>query len=147
MNYILKEPKTKIDLENYYYFRWQQLRKPLNDTKESAVDEIENDSHHIMAVNSDNKIIGVGRLHRKEVDIFQIRFMAVNDSNQNKGIGSKILSYLEKIVVNKNGDSRIILHAREAAINFYKKNGYKIVKKTHKIKGGIQHYLMEKVII
>tara|TARA_Y100000588_G_C13782292_1_gene722970 strand:- start:77 stop:520 length:444 start_codon:yes stop_codon:yes gene_type:complete len=145
MNYILKEPKTKIDFKNYYYFRWQQLRKPLNDSKESAIDEIENESHHIMAVNSDNKIIGVGRLHRKDVDIFQIRFMAVHDSYQNKGIGSEILSYLEKIVVNKNGDSKIILHAREAAINFYKKNGYKIVKKTHKIKGDIQHYLMEKV--
>jgi len=146
MNYILKEPKTKIDFKNYYYFRWQQLRKPLNDSKESAIDEIENDSHHMMAVNSDNKIIGVGRLHRKEVHIFQIRFMAVNGSNQNKGVGSKILSYLEKMVVNKNRGSKVILHAREAAINFYKKNGYKMVKKTHKIKGGIQHYLMEKVV-
>ena len=146
MNYILKEPKTKIDFKNYYYFRWQQLRKPLNDSKESAIDEIENDSYHIMAVNSDDKIIGIGRLHSKKVDISQIRFMAVDNSNQNKGIGSNILSYLEGIAANENGDSKVILHAREAAINFYKKNGYKMVKKTHKIKGGIQHYLMEKVV-
>ena len=90
-------------------------------------------------------VLAIGRLHFNSQTEAQIRFMAVHDSYQNKGIGSEILSCLEKIVVNKNGDSKIILHAREAAINFYKKNGYKIVKKTHKIKCGIQHYLMEKV--
>ena len=145
MNYILKQPKTKVDFENYYYFRWQQLRKPLNDSKESAIDEIENDSHHIMAVNSDEKIIGVGRLHRKEVDISQIRFMAVEPKFQKKGLGSKILDELEFIALNNNTDS-IFLEARDNTIKFYEKHGYAIKKKSHILFNLIQHWTMYKKI-
>ena len=145
-NYILKRPVTKEEINNYYNFRWEQLRKPLDASKESALDEIEDNSYHIMVLNLNEEVIGVGRLHSRNNNISQIRFMAVDSMSQKKGVGSKILEHLEKVAINE-GKNMIILESRESAIFFYKKNGYKVVKKTHKIKGGIQHYLMEKEIV
>jgi tRNA-dihydrouridine synthase len=44
----------------------------------------------------------------------------------------------------ERGDTKIILHAREVALNFYTKLDYKLIEKSHLLFGEIQHYLMEK---
>jgi hypothetical protein len=38
----------------------------------------------------------------------------------------------------------MILHAREVALDFYKKLDYELVEKSHLLFGEIQHYLMVK---
>ena len=43
----------------------------------------------------------------------------------------------------KKKNKQIILHARENAINFYLKNGFKLGQKTHILFGEVQHYLMK----
>ena len=146
MNYelIIKEPENENDFSDYFYFRWTYLRKPLGGTLNSAKDENEDKSYHIMVI-QDSEIVGVGRLHRVENYLFQIRFMAVSPNKREKGVGTIIIQKLESIA-RKNDANKIILHARVKAISFYKKNGYKIIKKTHKIMNKIQHYLMEKKI-
>jgi len=141
----LKSPNNKNDLDNYFHFRWLYLRKPLGASFKSCKDDLESKSHHIMAI-SNQEIIGVGRIHKIPKSIFQIRYMAVSKEKRGLGIGSRIIKHLESIAVNE-GATKIILHAREKALQFYSKNGYKKIKKTHKIMGEIQHYLMEKYII
>ena len=145
MSFFLKEPQSKKEFEKYYNFRWLQLRKPLGGLRGSEIDNIENDSYHIMAINSNSNILGVGRIHSIDNKISQIRYMAVEYFFQKEGIGSKILFHLEN-KAKEDGKSEIILHARELAIKFYIKNGYKKIKKTHKIMGEIQHFLMQKRI-
>jgi len=140
----LKIPSDK-DLDKYFYFRWLYLRKPLGASLKSCKDDLENKSHHVMAI-SNQEIIGVGRIHKVPKSIFQIRYMAVSKEERGLGIGSSIIKYLESIAINE-GATKIILHAREKALPFYSKNGYKKIKKTHKIMDKIQHYLMEKYII
>lgn len=138
-------PKTKKEFEKYYDLRWRILRKPWNQSIGSEKDEFETNSIHIMVIEG-SKIIGVGRGQfntRKEA---QIRYMAVEENQQGKGIGSKLLNSLENRL-KKKGAEYIILNARESAVNFYKKHGYKIIGKSHTLFGVIPHFKMRKKLL
>ena len=69
--------------------------------------------------------------------------MAVADNYQGQGLGSKIVTALEDIALDK-GVSRIILQARENAVKFYERNGYEIIEKSYLLFDEIQHWLMKK---
>ena len=140
----LKSPSTNNEINDYFYLRWYILRKEFSSKIESAKDELENQSYHVMALYK-KEVVGVGRLHEKDKFTSQIRYMAVDTNCREKGIGTKILIKL----INKaksEGKKNIILHSRENAVNFYKKNGFSLIKKSHIIFNSIQHYLMEKAI-
>ena len=139
-------PLSESEFEKYYYFRWQYLRKNLNQKLGSERDDTENISVHRMIKNNDGEIIGVGRLHKVSSDIYQVRFFAIHEDYRLIGLGKYLMNDLEEIAINKNGHY-IMLNARENAIKFYKKLGYKISKKTHLLYKKIQHYEMIKKII
>jgi hypothetical protein len=42
------------------------------------------------------------------------------------------------------GKKKVLLHAREIALDFYVKEGYEYVQKSHLLFGEIQHFLMQK---
>jgi len=44
----------------------------------------------------------------------------------------------------KKKEKTIILHAREIAVPFYERMGFRVTEKSHLLFGEIQHYLMEK---
>ena len=140
----VREPKTKEEFEIYYELRWKILREPWNQPKGSEKDELEDKSFHAMALIGEN-VVGVGRLHFNSDKEAQIRYMAVDEQQRGKGIGSLIIEYLEK-VAKKKGAECIILNARENAVDFYKSHGYNIVKKSHTLFGSIEHFLMRKKI-
>jgi ribosomal protein S18 acetylase RimI-like enzyme len=70
--------------------------------------------------------------------------MAVKANLQRKGIGESIMSFAENIGRDK-GYRRIIMHARDTAIGFYEKFGYK-VKGDQFIEVNLPHHMMEKNI-
>ena len=110
----------------------------------SERDEREEISIHRMIVDKETgDPLAVGRLQFNSTHEAQIRYMAVADKFQGKGLGSQIISALEDVARGK-GIQQIILSARENALQFYKNNGYEIVKKTHLLFGEIQHWLMRK---
>ena len=138
------EPKSLEEFKKYYRLRYEILRKPWGQPLGSERDEREETSIHRMIINEETSdAIAVGRLQFKSTHEAQIRYMAVADDLQGKGLGSQIISALENVARGK-GIQRIILSARENALQFYKSNGYEIVKKTHLLFGEIQHWLMEK---
>ncbi|GMU94996.1 GNAT family N-acetyltransferase [Ignavibacterium album] len=139
---IIKSPQTRKEFFDYYDLRWRILRAPWNQPKGSEQDELEGRAIHIIAVEN-NKIVGCGRAHFNSDEEAQIRYMAVENEWQGKGVGKLILDELEKRVVEK-GAKKIILHARENVVKFYEGNGYKLVKQSHTLFGVIPHYLMEK---
>ena len=139
-------PLNESEFKEYYYFRWQYLRKDLNQKLGSERDDSENISIHRMVKNNNGEIIGVGRLHKVSLDIYQIRFFAIHKDYRLIGLGKYLMNDLEKIAINKKG-CYITLNSRENAIKFYKKLGYKISKKTHLLYKKIQHYEMTKKII
>jgi ribosomal protein S18 acetylase RimI-like enzyme len=137
-------PKTKEEFNQYYYLRWEILRKPFEKPIGSEQDELEAESFHRMCV-IDGKIVAVGRLHFNSENEAQIRFMAVHPRFQKQGIGLELVKEFEKLAKAKNC-SNIILYARDYALQFYQKLGYETIKKSHMLYGQLQHYLMRKIL-
>ena len=142
MNLI--EPKTSEDFKKYYKLRYEILRKPWGQPIGSERDEGDETSIHRMIIDEKTgKVLAVGRLEFNSKDEAQIRYMAVSDDWQGQGLGSQIIAALEDFA-QRNGNKWMILSARENAVQFYKNNGYEIVRKTHLLFGEIQHWLMKK---
>jgi|GEM_PF-56144 len=139
------EPKSNTDFEKYFGLRWAVLRKPWSQPEGTEKDGQEETAVHRMALTDDGKIAGVARLQYNSADEAQIRFMAVADDFQGKGVGKKLISALEEVAL-KAGRKRVFLQARENAVPFYKIMGYSIVEKTFLIYGEIQHFSMQKSI-
>ena len=138
-------PNTETDFEKYYNFRWQMLRAHWQQPPGSEQDDLEHESVHVMAVDDDNSVIAIGRIHFLNDSSAQIRYMAVADDRQKQGLGQQILLTLEQYGIN-NKCKYIRLHARESAIGFYQKQGYQIVEKSHLLFSTIQHYEMLKTL-
>ena len=138
------EPTTSEEFKKYYNLRYEILRKPWGQPPGSERDEGEETSIHRMIIDKKTgNALAVGKLQFNSIHEAQIRYMAVADDLQGKGLGSQIISALED-VARGEGIQRIILSARENALQFYKNNGYEIIEKTHLLFGKIQHWLMRK---
>ncbi len=141
-NLEFRVPKNEDEFYEYDLFRWRLLRKPIGKTIESLKDEYEDKSFHLIGV-IDNQIVACGRLHFIDDSKAQIRYMAVDEKYQRKGLGSSILSLLESHA-KKNNANKVILNARDHAIKFYAAAKYKILKKYHGSDTGIPHTTMTK---
>jgi ribosomal protein S18 acetylase RimI-like enzyme len=141
----VRSPLTMQEWDHYFNLRWQILRAPWNQAKGTEKDEIEHEKNtfHAMALNIDNQILGVARLHLLTENKAQIRYMAVSKQSQGLGIGKLLINYLEAIAKSQNVN-QIVLQSRENAVDFYIKHNYKIIQKSFIMYNEIQHYLMEK---
>lgn len=140
---FIKEPQTPKEFEAYYLLRYEILRKPWNQPPGSEKDQHEAQCIHAMVHDKNNNIIGVCRLQSNSPTEFQLRYMGVKKNTQGLGIGKKMIAFMEKKAKEK-GAAKMILQARENAVNFYKKCGYVVVEKSYLMWDEIQHYLMEK---
>ena len=143
-NILFKTPSNPNEYEQYDYFRWKILRKPLGKTVESLKDSYEDSSYHLIGTFKD-EVIACGRLHFNNKTDAQIRYMAVDKKFQGMGIGKKIIQLLE-LKAREKIAKKVVLNARDHVVEFYKKSGYKIVKKYEGSDTGIPHTTMEKKI-
>lgn len=141
---LVIEPQTDQQFEALFLLRWQVLRKPWDKPRGSEVDEHESTSTHAAIFNNEN-CIACARLQFNTDHQAQIRYMAVDPAWQKKGLGEKVLAYLENVAKVKKA-KKIILQAREGALGFYLKNGYVVKEKSYVLFESIQHFLMEKNI-
>jgi len=136
--YKIRAPETEKELEQYYQFRYEQLRKPSGQLPGSERDDLEDIAIHRMIIDASNKIVATGRLHFNNEKEGQVKQLAVDNSSQKKGLGSKILEELEKVAKEK-GAEEMVIHGREDVLPFYLKNGYKVIKDSYAGVGGIKH--------
>ena len=143
-NILFKTPSNSEEFKKYDLFRLEILRKPIGKSIESLKDEYEDSSYHLIGV-IDNKIIACGRLHFNNAYEAQIRYMAIDEHFQRKGIGVKVIELLEA-EAKKKQINKIVLNARNHVIEFYAKSGYKAVRKYEGSDTGIPHTTMEKIL-
>lgn len=141
----IQHPVTKEDFEKYYQLRYEALRKPWGQPAGSETDPDDHKSIHAIVIYKD-QAVAVCRLQFNDSTQGQIRYMGVDENYRGYGVGAAILQWLENIA-KKKGASHIILHARENAVGFYEKQGYKQLAKSYLLFGKIQHFLMEKKIV
>jgi predicted GNAT family N-acyltransferase len=139
----LIEPASSAEFERYYQLRWKILRAPWGQPPGSERDALDATSTHVMVVDAGKAVLGVGRLHFNSISEAQIRYMAVDVGQQRRGIGTLIMKTLETRGA-ALGASRIVLDARETALGFYCKQGYKTTGPGHMLFDRIAHVKMSK---
>ncbi len=142
---ITKIPQSADEFKKYYQLRWQILRKPWQQPLGSEQDKLEQQACHRMLTDEKNTIVAVGRFHKTNQHQAQIRYMAVANKQQGKGLGAIILNALEQEAA-KQGVTEISLNARENAICFYQKQGYSQQGFSHQLYGEVNHYVMTKTL-
>lgn len=96
-----------------------------------------------------NKIIGVVSVFQTKYSEFnddsqfQIRGMAILENFQKKGLGKQLLNVAEKYCWDEKANL-IWFNAREKAVSFYKKSGYKIIGASFEIPDVGTHFVMFK---
>ncbi|AOM41939.1 fatty acid biosynthesis protein FabY [Xenorhabdus hominickii] len=145
--YHLRVPQTEQELETYYQFRWEMLRKPLHQPIGSEKDGYDSMAHHQMVVDEHSNPVAVGRLYINADNEGAIRFLAVHPGVQRKGLGTLVAMALES-VARQEGVKRIVCSARENAVDFFDKLGF---QNRGLINGAgtlpINHFLMIKPIM
>ncbi|MBC5992760.1 GNAT family N-acetyltransferase [Pontibacter cellulosilyticus] len=135
------EPTTPEQFEQYYRLRYQTLREPWGQPEGSEHAEDDNTAIHAMLLDDAGEAVGVCRMHLATPEEAQIRFMGIRQDMQGKKLGDQLLHYQEERA-RQLGATRMMLQARENAVNFYRRNGYEIEEKSHLLFGTIQHYRM-----
>ena len=125
--------------------RYEVLRRPLG---------LEFSSEQLIKECNDFHLAGIdenGNLHcclvLTPVDLMTIKMrqVVVENTMQGKGIGGKLVEYSEELAKEK-GYKVMILHARESAVEFYKKHHYEVVGELFE-EVSIPHRFMRKTLV
>ncbi len=129
------------EYEKMVALRQQILRQPLG--LSFSNDELEKEKNDLLiAAFDDEDMLGCCMLTAQNNQTLRIRQMAVQNNLQGKGIGASLMSFIESLARDK-GYKCLMMHARDTAIGFYEKFGYK-VKGEQFLEVGIPHHIMEK---
>ena len=137
------EPNTQSELDKYYDLRYEILRKPWNQPATTTRDDSEDISVHLLMVDDKEEAVATGRLQLNNDDEGQIRSMAVRTDRQGQGLGKAMMKKIEAVATERRL-RRIVLDARQEAVGFYEKMGYKVIADSYFLFNTIRHFRMEK---
>ncbi|MGA7801329.1 MAG: GNAT family N-acetyltransferase [Gammaproteobacteria bacterium] len=140
------EPGTPAEFDRYYELRWRVLRAPWDQPRGSERDASDASAVHLMACNPRGIPVAVARLHFSGACQAQVRYMAVDSDYRGQGIGRRLLDELETRALH-NGVHDIVLDAREGAVAFYERCGYRVQQPAHTLYGTIRHWRMDKQLL
>jgi predicted GNAT family N-acyltransferase len=123
--------------------REDMLRKPLG--LSFTPEELEREKEDILVgAFDDDRILGCCLLTKVDKDTVKLRQMAVLNTQQGKGVGHSMMVFAENLARDK-GYKTLVMHARDSAIGFYEKHGYR-VKGDQFVEVTIPHHVMEKTL-
>ncbi|GKX55801.1 GNAT family N-acetyltransferase [Leminorella grimontii] len=144
--YHLRVPATEQELNDYYQFRWEMLRKPLNQPIGSEKDGYDLTAYHQMIIDAQGRVVAVGRLYVNADNEGSIRFLAVAEDVRYKGLGTLLAMTLESIA-RQEGVKRIVCRAREETVSFFEKLGFvNQGEVTAPLTTPVRHFLMRKPV-
>jgi len=133
-----KEYKMMVDLRN------DILRKPLG--LSFNPEELDREKEDILiGAFDDEKILACCLLTKMDPTTCKLRQMAVQNSQQGKGIGATMMNFAENVARDR-GYQTMAMHARKTAAGFYEKLGYQVASDEFE-EVTIPHYVMHKKLI
>ncbi|MEO6721135.1 MAG: GNAT family N-acetyltransferase [Ferruginibacter sp.] len=124
--------------------RYEIMRKPLG--LSFSPDELAKEKKDILIGAFDEDVMmGCCILSDMNNGCARLRQMAVQKNMQGKGIGESIMTFAETLARDK-GFKTLTMHARDTAVGFYEKFGYK-VKGEKFVEINIPHHIMEKRLV
>ena len=139
----IARPESAEEFEEYYELRWRILRAPWRQPRGSEKDDWEHLADHVTARDGHGRLLGVGRLHLNNPGEAQVRYMATEEDCRGRGVGLAVYRHLESIAARRHV-ARISLNARDSALGFYEKLGFKVVGEGPLLFGEIPHKAMVK---
>jgi predicted GNAT family N-acyltransferase len=132
------------DYDQMVKLRYELMRKPLG--LDFTEDELKREKDDILiGAFEDDEILGCCLLTKVDSQCAKLRQMAVQKKRQGLGIGESMMQFAENIARDR-GFKTITMHARETAIGFYERYGYK-TKGDEFIEINIPHRIMEKKLV
>ena len=119
----VKLVETESELEAAIQVRFRVFVSEQAVPPEEELDEDDATASHAIAL-FQGQIVGTGRLMRREDATAQIGRMAVDAPWRRKGIGGRILEFLEE-TARTEGMRRSMLHAQDYVKSFYAAHGYR----------------------
>ncbi|MBK7007589.1 MAG: GNAT family N-acetyltransferase [Saprospiraceae bacterium] len=121
--------------------RYEVLRKPLG--LEFSAEQLaeEYKDVHIGAWTAGG-MVGTLTMTKLDQNVVKMRQVAVSEVVQSKGVGSALVHFSEHWALS-NGFTKLVLHARDIAVPFYKKLGYDSIGDAF-VEVGIAHQKMGK---
>ncbi len=121
--------------------RYEIMRKPLGLSFNE--EELKKEKEDILiGAFDEEEIIGCCMITKIDHQCGRLRQMAVQKNKQGMGVGESMMAFAENIARDR-GYKILMMHARDTAIGFYEKYGYKI-KGDEFIELNIKHHIMEK---
>lgn len=121
--------------------RYEIMRKPQGLT--FLPEELAKEKNDILICAFDeDELLGCCILSDTKDGCIRLRQMAVQKNMQGKGIGESMVTFAENLARDK-GYKTLTMHARDTAIGFYEKYGYK-VKGEQFSEINLPHHIMEK---
>lgn len=142
MKIEIRTPDTEAEWNDYFDLRYRILRAPLDQPRGSEKNDGDKEGIHF-ALYEDDVLKAIARLDQADTNVAQVRFVAVEKHSQGKGYGKAIMMATEKAASDR-GDSEMVLHARDYAVDFYLRLNYELVEKSHLLFGKLQHFFMRK---
>lgn len=132
------------EYEQMLRLREEILRKPLG--LGFTAEDLEPDKKDILiGAFDDGRMLGCCILRDEGNRTIRLRQMAVKNNQQGKGIGQQIMRFAETLA-RDIGYRVLSMHARDTAIGFYEKQGYRVVGEGF-MEVTIPHHKMEKMLI
>ena len=124
--------------------RYEIMRKPLG--LSFTDDELKKEKDDILiCAFEDDEILGCCLITKVNSQCARLRQMAVQKKRQGMGIGESMMQFAENIARDR-GFRKLMMHARETAIGFYERYGYK-TRGDEFIEVNIPHRVMEKKLV
>lgn len=136
----------KITIEDTYFIRKKVLRKGIDKPYKFNGDFDEN-TFHLGAINK-GKLVGVATFMKRKNDLingnqYQLRGMATLEEVRGLGYGNMLLAESFEILKSKNINT-LWCNAREIALGFYKRNGFRVIGEPFDIASIGKHYVLYK---
>lgn len=119
---MVKLAETETELEGAIAVRFRVFVAEQAVPAEEELDEADAEALHAIAL-AEGRVVGTGRLVRRGPETMQIGRMAVDQPWRRRGVGSRILEYLEAQAT-ALGYRHSYLHAQEYVKAFYAAHGY-----------------------
>lgn len=127
--------------EQMIALRISQLLEPIG-VPASYIEREKEKADFLIGAFDKDEVIGCCVVTPRDNSVIQLRQMAVRSDYRGKGIGVAIIEFAER-VAKENSFSLLMMHARDAVIDFYKKCGYEIYGEQF-FEVGIGHHKMRK---
>lgn len=132
------------EYEEATILREEVLRKPLGLTYKKA--ELEDDHKQIqIVVYLESELIATCSLLPLNDKTLKMQRVAVKEKYQSQKIGTKLLKFCEKYVI-ENGYSEIYCHARDSAVRFYLRHNFLAEGDLFDEDGTAPHLRMRKIL-